>query len=179
MAARHVALMRGINVGGKNKLLMKDLAALFEKIGCRSVHTYIQSDNVVLEAEPAVAATVTDDVPRLIQERFGLTVPVILRTEEQLREAVASNPFVAEGADPAHLSLGFLADAPSAETVASLDPNRSNVDSFRVIAKEVYLHVPGGMARTKLTTAFFDRGLNTVMTVRNWRTVSKLLEMCE
>ena len=93
--------------------------------------------------------------------------------------AAASNPFVAAGADPAHLSLGFLAEAPSADTVASLDPTRSSIDSFRVMGREVYLHVPGGMARTKLTTAFFDRGLNSVMTVRNWRTVNKLLEMCE
>ena len=174
---RFVALMRGINVGGKNKLLMKDLVELFEEAGCREVRTYIQSGNVVFEGDSGLADRVRAEVPRAIADGFGYSVPVVLRTTQELRDAVARNPFVNEAADPKHLSVGFLAEEPSAEAVASLDPGRSTVDSFAVVGKEVFLHVPGGMARTKLTTDYFDRRLGTIMTARNWRTVNKLLEM--
>lgn len=177
MKRQHIALMRGINVGGKNKLPMQELAAIFEEAGCVSVRTYIQSGNVVFEADQELVDELAEDVPRRIQGRFGLLVPVVLRTADALRRIVARNPFVGEDTDPKHLHVGFLAEAPGAEAVASLDPVRSNVDSFAVLDAEVYLHVPGGMGRTKLTTDWFDRRLGTVMTVRNWRTVNALVEM--
>ena len=177
MLGSHVALMRGINVGGKNKLPMKDLVALFVEVGCRQVRTYIQSGNVVFEGDAELAERVVTDVPTRIAARFGLSVPVIVRTAEEVRDAVSMHPFVAEAADLKHLHMGFLADTPSADAVASLDPARSAVDAFAVMGKEIFLHVPGGMARTKLTTDYFDRRLGTVLTVRNWRTVNKLLEM--
>jgi uncharacterized protein (DUF1697 family) len=171
--------MRGINVGGKNKLPMKDLAALFEEVGCREVRTYIQSGNVVFEGDATLANRVVTEVPRRIADRFGYRVPVIVRTARELRDEADCHPFVAEATDPKHLHLGFLADAPSAQAIASLDPTRSSVDSFAVLGRAVFLHVPGGMARTRLTTDYFDRRLATIMTVRTWRTVEKLLEMME
>lgn len=119
------------------------------------------------------------EVPRLIEERFGNRVPLVVRTGSQLRDASGQNPFVDEASDAKHLHVGFLADTPNATAIAALDPARSTVDSFAVLGKEVFLHVPGGMARTKLTTAYFDRRLETIMTVRNWRTVTTLLEMTQ
>jgi len=86
---------------------------------------------------------------------------------------------VAVADDPKHLHIGFLAETPGEEAIASLDPGRSDVDNFQVKGREVYLHVPGGLGCTKLTTDYFDRRLGTVMTVRNWRTVNKLLEMVD
>jgi uncharacterized protein (DUF1697 family) len=179
MQGKHVALMRGINVGGKNKLLMKDLVRVFEEAGCREVSTYIQSGNVVFAGDAALAAGLRTDVPRRIADRFGHHVPVVLRSAKELKDAADRHPFAAEATDPKHLHVGFLSEAPSADAIASLDPARSSVDSFAVIDEEVFFHVPGGMARTKLTTAYFDRRLGTIMTVRNWRTVHKLLEMVE
>lgn len=179
MGATHVALMRGINVGGKNKLPMKDLVAIFKAVGCREVRTYIQSGNVVFEGDATLVGRVATEVPRRIADRFGHHVPVIVRTAKQLRDAADRHSFVADATDPRHLHVGFLAEAPSAQAVASLDPARSSVDSFAVVGSEVFLHIPGGMARTKLTTDYFDRRLGTVMTVRNWRTVSKLIAMTQ
>jgi len=172
----HVALLRGINVGGKHKLPMKELAGLFEAAGCSRVRTYIQSGNVVFDT-PASATKLSAEVERRIRERFGFEVPVVLRTAGAMRAVASANPFLGEGADEAHLHVGFLADRPTPEAVASLDPARSEIDSFRVVGSEVYLHTPGGMGRTKLTTDWFDRRLGTTMTVRNWRTVNKLIEM--
>lgn len=175
--ATHVALLRGINVGGKNRMPMKGLAELFEDLGCQAVRTYIQSGNVVFEADVQAAASVRTEASKRIAERFGHQVPVVVRTAEELRTARDRNPFLSQAVDPKHLHVGFLADEPGMDAIASLDEARSDVDRFTVLGREVYLHVPGGMGRTKLTTDYFDRRLGTVMTVRNWRTINTLLEM--
>jgi uncharacterized protein (DUF1697 family) len=173
----HVALLRGINVGGRHKLPMKELVALFEEVGSEDVRTYIQSGNVVFRSASKSVAEVTAELEWAIEARFGFEVPIVMRSVEALCDIVARNPFVAAGADPRHLHVGFLSDAPTEQAVASLDPARTNIDSFRVLGTEVHLHVPGGMGRTKLTTDWFDRRLGTTMTVRNWRTVNKLIEI--
>jgi uncharacterized protein (DUF1697 family) len=174
-----VALLRGINVGGRNRLPMKELAGLFETVGCASVRTYIQSGNVVFDGGASEARAVVDRIPGLVEEHHGFRVPVLVRTAAEIRVVIAGNPFLRESVDPAHLHVGFLSDAPTKEAVGSLDPDRSDSDRFGVHGREVFLHVPGGMARTRLTTDYFDRRLGTTMTVRNWRTVNRLAEMME
>jgi uncharacterized protein (DUF1697 family) len=173
----HLALLRGVNVGGKNKLPMKDLASMFADAGCRDVRTYIQSGNVLFTAPPDLAAQVPALIARRITEAFGYRTPVILRTAEQLAAAVARNPFLAAGAPVETLHVLFLADAPTARRVASLDSDRSPPDAFRVHEREVYLHTPNGIARTKLTNAYFDAQLATTSTARNWRTVNALFAL--
>ncbi len=167
----HVALLRGINVGGNNKLPMVTLAAIFEAAGCTEVRTYIQSGNVVYRPPgPAVA----DAVEAAISRTLGLQIPVVTRTSAELAAAVAANPFLAGGADPGHCYLGFLARAPEPARVQALDPERSPGDRFLLRGRDLYLHLPHGSARSKLTNAYFDRALATVTTVRNWRTVLAL-----
>jgi uncharacterized protein (DUF1697 family) len=174
----HVALLRGINVGGKNVLPMKDLAQMFSDAGCANVHTYIQSGNVVFEA-PAGATKIAEGITTKIEKRYGFRIPVILRTSQQLRKTIRENPFLAVGANEKALHVYFLADAPSAGAIAGLDPSRSAPDVFHVRGQEIYLHLPNGMARTKLTNAYFDSKLSTTCTARNWATVLKLSEMME
>lgn len=173
----HVALLRGINVGGKNKLPMKDLADIFVDTGCANVATYIQSGNVIFEGSAALAKKVAAGVRAEIKRRFSLTIPVVLRSGEELREVVSSNPFLSAGADPEHLHVAFLSDEPSADRVAAIDADRSPGDAFRVHSRDVFLHLPNGVAKTKLTNAFFDSKLATTSTVRNWRTILKLVEL--
>lgn len=173
----HVALLRGVNVGGKNRLPMADLAAMFTKAGGRDVATYIQSGNVVFRAAPAASARVSQAVSRAISQSFGFTVPLVIRTAEEMLAASRENPFLAAGADPETLHLGFLADLPAAAGVASLDDNRSPPDRFLVRGRDIYFHFPNGLARSKLTNAYFDSRLSTTTTVRNWRTVLALVEM--
>lgn len=177
MSDIYVALLRGINVGGRNKLPMKELTALFHDAGCSAVRTYIQSGNIVFDVGRRTAAEVAATVREGIATRYGYDIPIVLRSALELRAVLANNPFLHDDPDPKHLGVGFLADEPTAEAIASLDPTRSDVDSFEVVGAEVYLHVPGGMGRTKLTTDWFDRRLGTVMTARNWRTVTALMEM--
>ncbi len=176
-AGVHVALLRGINVGGKNKLPMKDLAAMFADAGCDDVRTYIQSGNVVFRARQALARRVSSVISQAIADRFGFEVPVITRTAAEMEKVVASNPFLRTGVDSAKLHVAFLAKRPTTANVAKLEPDRSPPDEFTVQGREIYLHRPGGMARTKLTNAYFDGKLGTTSTMRNWNTVLKLLEL--
>ncbi len=173
--AVQLALMRGINVGGKNKLPMRELAALFEEAGCSDVRTFIQSGNVIF-TPPKKASRLGEVVAAGIAERYGYRTPVILRTVEQIREVVNGNPFPGE---EERLHVMFLRDRPHAQHIAGLDPNRSAPDRFIVRGAEIYLHLPNGAGLSKLTNAWFDSKLATVSTLRNWRTVTKLLEMME
>jgi uncharacterized protein (DUF1697 family) len=109
----HVALLRGINVGGNNILPMKELAKIFADAGCVGVRTYIQSGNVIFEA-PAGAAGVADAVTAKIEKRFGFRVPVIVRTSRQLQQTIRGNPFLAAGVDEKFLYVYFLAGTPHA-----------------------------------------------------------------
>jgi uncharacterized protein (DUF1697 family) len=173
----HVALLRGINVGGKHPLPMKELTALFTAAGCTEVSTYIQSGNVVFRAPAELAPRLPAGVGRRIQERFGFDAPVVLRTAGELAAVVRGNPFLTPDADTAPLHVMFLAGEPSPDAVARLDHQRSPGDSFAVRGREVYLHCPSGVARTRLTNGYFDTALGTTTTSRNWRTVLKLLEL--
>jgi len=177
MGMTAVALLRGINVGGKNKLPMAVLASLFEKAGCTGVRTYIQSGNVVFKAAAGVERKIAAAVSKAIQAKCGMTVPVVVRTGAQLAAAVKANPFLKKGVKVETLHVMFLADPPAAAQVAGLDSNRSPGDAFIVRGGEIYLHLPNGAARTKLTNAYFDAKLKTVSTMRNWRTVLTLAEM--
>ena len=175
----YVALLRGVNVGGKNRLPMVELAAMFKAAGCLDVRTYIQSGNVVFKASMKVAERIPELIATGISKQFGFGSPVVLRSAEELAAVIGNNPYVAAGADAEALHVMFLADTPAQGNIATLDEKRSLPDEFTVRNKEVYLRCPNGLGRTKLTNDYFDRRLSTVSTVRNWRTVLKLLEMVE
>lgn len=155
---------------------MRDLVTIFEQAGCENVRTFIQSGNVIFTASPKVSERLGVVIAELISERFGYRTPAILRTAAQLREVVSSNPFPAR---EEHLHVMFLRDRPSAKQIAGLDPTRSAPDAFVVRGAEVYLHLPNGAGKSKLTNAWFDAKLITTSTLRNWRTVTKLLAMME
>ena len=177
VVSRHVALLRGINVGGKNILPMKELAAMFVTAGCGDVGTYIQSGNVVFSASAGVKKRLASLIAQGIEERFGFRVPVVMRTAEELGAVIRENPYFKTGVPEELLYVYFLADVPGAGEVGKLDPLRSAPDVFTVRDREVYLHLPNGMGRSKLTNAYFDSKLGTVSTARNWRTVVRLYEM--
>ena len=176
-AGAHVALLRGVNVGGRNRLPMADLAALFEKAGARQVRTYIQSGNVVFRSDAARAARLGAAVAKAMHADLGWSVPIVVRSAAALAAAAKENPFLEEKAALETLHVGFLLDRPERARVAALEPDRSPPDRFVVRGDTIYLHLPNGMARTKLTSQYLDARLGTVVTVRNWNTVTTLLEM--
>jgi uncharacterized protein (DUF1697 family) len=173
----YVALLRGINVGGKNKLPMATLAKLFADEKCAAVSTFIQSGNVIFDAPAKAALTIGARVSKRIEDKLGLTVPVVVRAAAELASVPARNPFLKAGVDADELHVMFLADAPAATAARALDPARSPGDSFALVGRELFLRLPNGAGRSKLTNAYFDKALATVSTARNWRTVLKLIEL--
>ncbi len=175
---RHVALLRGINLGN-NRIPMKRLAAMFEEAGCSDVRTYIASGNVVFSATPALARSLPRAISTAIRNELDFEPPIVLRTAAEMSAIVEANPFTGADADAddKKLHVVFLADAPTADAVARLDPERSPPDEFVVNGSEIYLFCPEGLARTKLSNPWFDKTLDTVSTMRNWRTTRKLREM--
>jgi uncharacterized protein (DUF1697 family) len=174
----HVALLRAINVGGRNSLPMKALAAMFEELGCRNVRTYIQSGNVVFEASDALARRVPQAIHAAIQKQVGFSAPVVTRSARELEKAAKAHAFAKKAKDAKALHFAFLAEAPSAERIALLDPKRSPPDEFKVIGRDIHFHLPNGVGPSKFTNVYLDAKLATVSTLRNMATVQRLLEMC-
>jgi uncharacterized protein (DUF1697 family) len=172
-----VALLRGLNVGGRNRLPMSELVALFEEAGAGEVRTYIQSGNVLFTATAPEALRAAARVSKRVEERFGFRTLVIVRSGVELETVARENPFVPGGEDPSRLHVAFLADRPAADGAASLDRDRSPPDSFALNGREIYLCLPNGMARTRLTNDYLDRALSTTCTIRNWRTVLALVRL--
>ena len=167
-----VALLRGVNVGGKHRLPMKLLAGFFEEAGCLEVRTVGASGNVWFRAPAAVARAAPGLVEALIYKECGFRSPVLLRSGEEVAAVLAGTPFKAEGEEEARLHVVFLSGPPAAG--AAIDPARSPGDRFALRGREVYLALPNGISGSKFTNDYFDRALGTVGTWRNWRTVGKL-----
>jgi uncharacterized protein (DUF1697 family) len=174
-----VALLRGINVGGKNILPMKTLVSIFEDAGCKQVRTYIQSGNVLFRTSAARVEKVLGVVTAAVSRRLGKPIPIVTRSAAQLQSVVQHNPFLSPGIDVGSLHVAFLAKRPGKAAIDSLDPERSPPDEFVVRGREIYVRFPNGVARSRLTNAYFDKRLTTTSTVRNWRTVLKLVEWIE
>jgi uncharacterized protein (DUF1697 family) len=173
----YVALLRGINLGARNKVGMADLRALFEALGHENVATYVQSGNVVFKSAVRSAAELNGRIEERIARDLGLTVTVLIRTKAELGKVAAGNPLAKDAADTAHLHVTFLADAPERARVRDLEDAYDGPDAFRVVGREVYLCCPNGYGRSKLSNAFLEKRLGTVATTRNWKTVSKLAEL--
>jgi uncharacterized protein (DUF1697 family) len=174
-----VALLRGINVGGKNRIPMTELKSSFAALGYEDVVTYIQSGNVVFRSSSSAERKTAAAIERRIAEEFGTEVTVVLRTPTELKSVAERNPFLKGKADPSKLHVVFLTSRPKAKAVAELDPGRSPPDEFKVHGREIYLHLPKGSGRSKLTIDYFERRLGVAATARNWNTVLKLLALAE
>jgi len=171
----YVALLRGINVSGRNKVAMAELRALVESLGYEGVETYIQSGNVVFEsASRRSASTVQDAIAGAITRELGLDVAVLVRTVNDLDAVLTSNPFLASGADSTKLHVTFLAAPPPAAAARSLTEVDRSPDAFALGKREVFVHCPDGYGNTKLNNAFFEKQLCVAATTRNWRTVQTL-----
>jgi uncharacterized protein (DUF1697 family) len=171
--ATYIGLLKGVNVGGNNKVPMVELRTLFESLGYGDVRTFIQSGNIVFASD---AAPVSRDLERAIEACFAIRITVVLRTSVELRKIIRHNPF--DVRDKSKLMVGFMAEAPSKSDVIRLEHERFTVEQFRVLGPNLYFLFPDGMARTKLPD-YLHRQLKVPFTVRNWNTVNKLLDMSE
>ena len=169
-----VALLRGINVGGRTLIRMADLRALFESLGFADVETYIQSGNVVFESSGEDATTVAGRIEDAIEREHGLRPTVVLRTPGELARIAKANPLLAAGAPESKLHVVFLDRGPAKGAAARLDPERSPGDELVLKGRELFLHLPNGAGRSKLTLDYLERTLGVRGTQRSWKTVLEL-----
>jgi uncharacterized protein (DUF1697 family) len=173
----YVALLRGINVGGRAKVAMDDLRKVFVGLGHTEAKTYIQSGNVIFRAPTADVSQLVGDIERRIAQDLGMTLTVLLRTEAELAQVMADNPFVRSGADESKLHVTFLVDIPEGQRASGLETPAREPDQLSLVGREVYLYSPNGYGRTKLNNAFIEKRLGLAATTRGWKTVTKLREL--
>lgn len=174
--ARLVALLRAVNVGGR-KLPMAELRALCGELGWEDSETYIQSGNLVFTA-PGRGEALEARLEEAIEERFGLDVPVIVRTAAQWAELVAANPFPRVAAEePNRLQLLVSKRPPEGDAAAKLMERARAGEVVKAAGGALWFHYPEGVGASKLTPAVIDKAAGSPSTSRNWRTVMKLQEM--
>lgn len=179
---RYIALLRGINVSGKNKLLMKDLKVLLDRWKYKSVQTYIQSGNIVFEREeklpPKVLAT---DIHRLLEDTFGYDIPVMVFEQDYWVETVENNPFLEsnEDLDIKYLHVTFLEEEPARDLLPKVLEADTGTEQLRLAKDKLYLYYPDGYGRAKMTNNKIEIKLKVTATTRNWKTCKKLYEMVQ
>jgi uncharacterized protein (DUF1697 family) len=176
--ARYVALLRGINLGPRNRIAMPELREALEEAGFEDVRTHLQSGNVVLEST-AKPETVARKCEKVIKERLGLEIPVVVRTRAELAKVVKRNPLGKVATDPKRYQVSFLSTKLPAKVMRELEEVAAESEQVVAIGREVYAWHPKTIARSKLWTKLAGKGLGVTATARNWATVEAILALAE
>lgn len=171
----YIALLRGINVGGHNKLPMQALRDILASLECENVRTYIQSGNAVFRST-ANPDTLAADIQSAIEQQCGFAPPVLILTAERLTAIAAANPFPEAEGTPTHLHVLFFREAPENPDLETLRQIKADTEAFDLGADAFYLHAPEGIARSRLAVRA-EKALGVDATGRNWRTVLKVLDL--
>ncbi len=175
----YVALLRGINVSGKNAIPMARLQKTFGDLGFTGTKTYLQSGNVVFQAPQADEAKLAGAIEGGITRDFGLQIPVLVLSAKDLDRIARSNPLWPEaGGDETHFHSTFLFQPVSSKTFGALELPATGDERAVLLKNVVLLHCPHGYGRTKLNNNYFERALGVPATTRNWRTVKALQGLC-
>jgi uncharacterized protein (DUF1697 family) len=176
--ARYIVLLRGINIGPRNRIAMGELREALEEAGFEDVRTHLQSGNVVLgsSAKPESVARKSEKV---IKERFGLEIPVVVRSRADLAKVVKRDPLGEVATEPKRYQVSFLSAKLSAKVLRELEAVAAPQERVLAIDREVYAWHPKGVARSKLWAKLAGKGLGVTATARNWATVEALLELAD
>jgi uncharacterized protein (DUF1697 family) len=171
----YISILRGINVGGQKKVRMAVLKSLYETLGLGNVQTYVQSGNVVFDSEEQDAEKLRKSIEAQIETTFGFSVPVLIRTADDLQRVIESHPFANE--EPIRVLVTFLYETPEQSKWDELSLYQDQMDQFALGEHEIFLFCPGGYGRTKLSNNFFEKKLGVIATTRNWKSIITLYEM--
>ena len=177
MSANRIALLRGINIGPRQRVSMPDLRALIEGLGYTDVETLVQSGNVIFTSR-AAPATLEKKLEQEIEQQLGVDPAVVVRTRDELAAAIEANPFKVPQ-NPKDLHVTFLSGAPDNDAVKKLETADFPPDELRFAGREIYILYADGMGRSELAKQLGRAKLGVAATDRNWNTVTKLLEMAD
>lgn len=174
---RYIAILRGINVGGRNRVLMADLKHLCINLGFSNVVTYIQSGNVIFNTDLDLDNLgLADLIENAITKEYKINVLVIVMTGSELQQAVELNPFI-EGSNIERLCITFLKHEPDKEIITGMNNTGYLPDSFEIIGKCVFIFCSGKYSESKLTNKLFENKLKVMATTRNLKTIMKIKEL--
>ena len=174
---RHIALLRGINVGGHKKVPMAALREALGAAGFEDVKTYVQSGNVALTASERSPAQVGRKVAKAIEDAFGFDVAVVMRTRDEIAALVDDDPLGDVATNPTYRIVVFLADKLDRDRLADVDPEEFAPEAFALRDREIVMWAPDGQRDSKLVKALTEKRTGVVGTARNWRTVETLVAM--
>jgi len=176
---KYVSLLRGINVSGQKKIKMAELKEMYLVAGFLNVETYIQSGNVVFESNKSDKFEIKTQLEELIKNNFGFDVPVHVLSKQDIDNTFQINPFLErENISINHMGVTFLEHKVDNNIILSIsDLSVKGQDEFVAVGKNIFLLLPNGFGRTKLNNNFFEIKLKTTATSRNWKTITKLVEM--
>jgi uncharacterized protein (DUF1697 family) len=175
-----ISMVRGVNVGGHNKIKMEALRALYESLKLRNPQTYVQSGNVIFRSDERDISRLIKRIEDGIERKFGFRPDVILRTAPEMREVIARNPFAKRrGIEPGKLMVSFHASDPGEEGREKVRQMKCDPEELRIEGREIYIYFPNGAGRSKLQWAELGKMLKTPGTGRNWNSVTKMMEMAE
>jgi uncharacterized protein (DUF1697 family) len=175
-----IAMLRGINVGGHNKIKMDALRDLCVALKFQNPQTYVQSGNIIFRTAQSDLALIAKRIQQSMEKTFACCPEVILRTTDELRSVVKRSPFARrQDLDPAKLLVTFLATDPGDQARRNLRKEKFAPDELHVIGRELYIYFPTGMGKSKLPLPRIHKILNTPGTARNWNSVTKILQIAE
>ncbi len=177
---KHIALLRGINVSGHHKIKMNDLIELLTKKGFKNVSTYIQSGNIIFESDEIDKQLIENKISTIIFEAYNYTIKTSVISFEELTNIFNSNPFLNKNAaiDISKLHVTILNLSPTNDLIDQLKSKFIDLDDqFEIYNNIIYIHTPNGYGRTKLTNTVFEKKFSCSSTTRNWKTISKLIEL--
>jgi uncharacterized protein (DUF1697 family) len=172
--ATYVAFLRGVNLGPTNKISMPALRAMAEDLGYADVATYINSGNLILSSAKK-ADTVEREISKTIKDTFGRPIDVTVRTPAQLKKILAENPY--PDGNPSQVTVAFLTKAPAKDAKDKVAAVAKDYEPFTIAGQQVYVNYSQGIGRSKLAEKFSDI-IGVSSTVRNIRTVDKVLALC-
>lgn len=175
-----ISMLRGVNVGGHNKIKMDDLRTLYRSLKLEDPRTYVQSGNVIFRTKEKNSPTLAKKIQDAIERKFGFRPAVILRTTDELRRAIAATPFVASRKlEPGKILVTFLSDEPDSDANATLLGVKNYPEEIHLKGRELYIYFPDGAGKSKLPWSQVEKLLKTTGTARNWNSVTKMLAMAE
>ena len=173
-------MLRGVNLGAHNRIKMDDLRALYESLKLENPRSYVQSGNVIFRTKEKNGPQLAKKIQGAIQKKFGCCPEVILRTPDEMRKAIAANPFPEQTkVEPAKVLVTFLAAQPPREAVANLEKLKDFPEELHLKGRELYIYFPNGAGKSKLRWSAVDKLLKVTGTARNWNSVQAMLEIAE
>jgi len=170
---KQIILLRGINVGGNNKIRMAELRSVLTSSGFENVETYIQSGNVSVDSEKKIPVKLISEI---IEQEFKLQIPVVIQTKAQIDKAIKNIPYT--NFEPKKLHVIYLDKKVPKKQIELIEIEKYLPDTFTIIDEHIFIHYQDNSWASKLTIKVFEKALGVTATARNWNTALKLQQMC-